>query len=171
MKDLVPLVLLFLIFYFVSFEDPIVNESVLNGFKMLHEYAREHVLLCLVPAFFIAGTISALIRKEIILKFLSARTKRYISYPVAAAGGAVLAVCSCTILPLFGGIYKGSWNRASNNVSFRRSSDKYRCCFSNSSRARLESRFGKAHCNANNSYSHWSYHGVNFPGTWSGGYC
>lgn len=106
MKELVALVLLFLIFYFVSFEDPTVAESVLNGLKMLHGYAREHVLLCLVPAFFIAGTISALIRKETILRLLSARTKKYISYPVAATGGAVLAVCSCTILPLFGGIYK-----------------------------------------------------------------
>ncbi|ODN29889.1 permease [Fervidobacterium thailandense] len=106
MKELVLIVSLFLIFYLVPFDNPAVNESILNGLKMLNEYAREHVLLCLVPAFFIAGTISALLKKETILKLLSARTKRYISYPVAATGGAVLAVCSCTILPLFGGIYK-----------------------------------------------------------------
>lgn len=73
---------------------------------MLNEYAREHVLLCLVPAFFIAGTIAAMLKKDAVLKLLGPNARRILSYPVAAVSGAILAVCSCTILPLFGGIYK-----------------------------------------------------------------
>jgi hypothetical protein len=73
---------------------------------MLQEYARQHVLLCLVPAFFIAGTITVMLKKEAILKLLGPNAKRIISYPIAAISGGILAVCSCTILPLFGGIYK-----------------------------------------------------------------
>ena len=59
-----------------------------------------------MPAFFIAGTISVMLKKDAILKLLGPNTKRYISYPIVAVTGAILAVCSCTILPLFGGIYK-----------------------------------------------------------------
>lgn len=98
--------IIFLIFYFVPFDTPLVNESILNGFRMLNEYAREHVLLCLVPAFFIAGTISVMLKKDAVLKLLGPSARRIVSYPVAAVSGAILAVCSCTILPLFGGIYK-----------------------------------------------------------------
>lgn len=100
------LIAVFLVFYFVPFDSPLVSRSVLNGFKMLNDYARQHVLLCLVPAFFIAGTISAMLRKDAVLKLLGPNAKRFVSYPVAAVSGAILAVCSCTILPLFGGIYK-----------------------------------------------------------------
>jgi len=96
----------FFVFYFVPFDAPAVKDSILNGFVMLNEYAREHVLLCLVPAFFIAGTISVMLKKDAILKLLGPDAKRIISYPIAAISGAILAVCSCTILPLFGGIYK-----------------------------------------------------------------
>jgi hypothetical protein len=98
--------LIFVAFYFVPFGHPIVDQSILNGFYLLHEYAREHVLLCLVPAFFIAGTISVMLKKDAVLKLLGPNAKRIISYPVAAISGGILAVCSCTILPLFGGIYK-----------------------------------------------------------------
>lgn len=65
-----------------------------------------HVLLCLVPAFFIAGALSALFKKEAVTKYLGPDTPRYISYPVASAAGLLIAVCSCTILPLFAGIWK-----------------------------------------------------------------
>lgn len=105
-KLFVLIVAVFLLFYFVPFDSEIVQQSILNGFKMLNEYARQHVLLCLVPAFFIAGTISVMLKKDAILKFLGPDAKRIISYPLAAISGAVLAVCSCTILPIFGGIYK-----------------------------------------------------------------
>ncbi|HSD61693.1 MAG TPA: permease [Burkholderiales bacterium] len=72
----------------------------------LAAYLAAHVLLCLVPAFFIAGGLSALVPKESITRFLGKHAPKYVSYPAAAAAGSVLAVCSCTIVPLFAGIYK-----------------------------------------------------------------
>jgi len=72
----------------------------------LAAYLAAHVLLCLVPAFFIAGGLSALIPKEAVTRFLGRTAPQYISYPAAALAGSVLAVCSCTIVPLFAGIYK-----------------------------------------------------------------
>jgi uncharacterized membrane protein YraQ (UPF0718 family) len=76
------------------------------GWISLLDYLAAHVLLCLVPAFIIAGYISAMVPKEVITRYLGPRAPRYISYPAAAFGGFVLAVCSCTILPLFAGIWK-----------------------------------------------------------------
>lgn len=106
MKEFITILLIFLIFYFVPLQSETISQSILNGFYMLQEYARQHVLLCLVPAFFIAGTITVMLKKEAILKLLGPNAKRIISYPIAAISGGILAVCSCTILPLFGGIYK-----------------------------------------------------------------
>ena len=77
-----------------------------GGLGNLAAYLAAHVLLCLVPAFFIAGGMAALIPKETITRFLGRNTRKSISYPAAAAAGSVLAVCSCTIVPLFAGIYK-----------------------------------------------------------------
>ncbi|MFO7618465.1 MAG: permease [Thermoplasmata archaeon] len=76
------------------------------GVAALVDYLSAHVLLCLVPAFFIAGALSALLNKEAITKYLGPDTPKYISYPLAAVAGTLLAVCSCTILPLFAGIWK-----------------------------------------------------------------
>jgi len=70
--------LIFVAFYFVPFGHPIVDQSILNGFYLLHEYAREHVLLCLVPAFFIAGTISVMLKKDAVLKLLGPNARRII---------------------------------------------------------------------------------------------
>ena len=97
---------LFLIFYFVPPESEWFNTAILSGIAMLHEYSTQHVLTCLVPALFIAGAIALFIKKQAVLKYLGSNTKPHISYPIAAISGAVLAVCSCTILPLFTGIYK-----------------------------------------------------------------
>lgn len=72
----------------------------------LAAYLAAHVLLCLVPAFFIAGGLSALVPKEAVTRFLGRTAPKYISYPAAALAGSVLAVCSCTIVPLFAGIHK-----------------------------------------------------------------
>lgn len=69
-------------------------------------YAREHVVLCLLPAFFIAGVIAVFVSQGSVLKYFGANAKKWISYTVAAVSGGILAVCSCTILPLFTGIYK-----------------------------------------------------------------
>jgi hypothetical protein len=77
-----------------------------TGLGSLASYLAAHVLLCLLPAFLIAGALTALMPKEAVTRFLGKDTPKYISYPAAAVGGFVLAVCSCTIMPLFAGIYK-----------------------------------------------------------------
>ena len=77
-----------------------------SGIKMLQEYLSEHVLTCLIPAFFIAGAIAVFVSKKGVMKYFGVQAKKYISYSVASVSGAVLAVCSCTVLPLFMGIYK-----------------------------------------------------------------
>jgi uncharacterized membrane protein YraQ (UPF0718 family) len=76
-----------------------------SGASSLASYLAAHVLLCLVPAFFIAGAMTALIPREAITRYLGRDASPWVSYPMAAAGGFVLAVCSCTILPLFASIY------------------------------------------------------------------
>ena len=76
------------------------------GLQSVQEYLALHVLLCLIPAFFLAGAIASLFSKESVLKYFGASTPKYISYSVAAVSGCLLAVCSCTVLPLFAGIYK-----------------------------------------------------------------
>lgn len=76
------------------------------GVRMLLEYLSLHVLTCLVPAFFIAGAIAALLSKEAVLKYFGASARKWLSYSVASCSGTILAVCSCTILPMFAGIYK-----------------------------------------------------------------
>jgi uncharacterized membrane protein YraQ (UPF0718 family) len=89
--------------------DPILSFGVLllhGGLGNLAAYLAAHVLLCLVPAFFIAGAMTALIPKEAVTRFLGRNTPRMVSYPAAAAAASLLAVCSCTIVPLFAGIYK-----------------------------------------------------------------
>jgi uncharacterized membrane protein YraQ (UPF0718 family) len=77
-----------------------------GGLGNLAAYLAAHVLLCLVPAFYIAGAMTALIPKEPVTRFLGRSTPKFVSYPAAALAGSVLAVCSCTIVPLFAGIYK-----------------------------------------------------------------
>src|SRR5512137_2886404 len=77
-----------------------------GGLGNLAAYLAAHVLLCLVPAFFIAGGMTALIPRETVSRFLGRNTPKYLSYPASALAGSVLAVCSCTIVPIFAGIYK-----------------------------------------------------------------
>ncbi|MCJ7519755.1 MAG: permease, partial [Anaerolineaceae bacterium] len=77
-----------------------------GGLGNLAAYLAAHVLLCLVPAFYIAGAMTALIPKASVTRFLGRNTPKYISYTAAAMAGSLLAVCSCTIVPLFAGIYK-----------------------------------------------------------------
>ncbi|OQX28068.1 MAG: hypothetical protein BWK80_02130 [Desulfobacteraceae bacterium IS3] len=91
--------------YFVPWDDPIIRRSGLEAFMMLREYAREHVLTCLVPAFFIAGAISVFVSQASVLKYFGSTAKKVLAYSVASISGTVLAVCSCTVLPLFAGIY------------------------------------------------------------------
>jgi len=81
-------------------------EVLRSGFEMVIYYLSTHTLTCLIPAFFIAGAIAAFIKKDAIIKYLGPDVKKKISYPIASISGAVLAVCSCTILPMFAGLYK-----------------------------------------------------------------
>ncbi|WP_345947245.1 permease [Natroniella acetigena] len=93
-------------FYLIPFEASIIQESIFEAFALAHYYAQEHVLFCLIPAFFIAGAIADFISQESVLKYFGGQAKKWLSYSVASVSGAILAVCSCTILPLFAGIYK-----------------------------------------------------------------
>jgi len=84
----------------------ILVQTLRYGWEALAEYLSAHVLTCLVPAFFIAGAIGVFVAQGAILKYFGAKTPKWLSYSVASVSGAILAVCSCTILPLFAGIYK-----------------------------------------------------------------
>jgi len=99
------IVLTFLACYFVPWGHPVIRQSGLEAFMMLREYAREHMLTCLIPAFFIAGAIAVFISQASILKYFGPTAKKILSYSVASVSGTILAVCSCTVLPLFAGIY------------------------------------------------------------------
>ena len=99
------IVLMFVAAYYVPWADPVIRRSGLEAFLMLQEYAREHVLTCLIPAFFIAGAIAVFVSQASVLKYFGATAKKILSYSVASISGTVLAVCSCTVLPLFAGIY------------------------------------------------------------------
>lgn len=92
--------------YFLPVSHPRFASGILEAFAMLHEYAREHVLFCLVPALFIAGAMASFLSSQAVIRYLGPESKKWAAYGVGAVSGAVLAVCSCTVLPLFGGIYK-----------------------------------------------------------------
>ena len=99
------IVFIFLACYYVPWDHATIRQSGLEAFMMLQEYAREHVLTCLIPAFFIAGAIAVFVSQAAVLKYFGATTKKILSYSVASVSGTILAVCSCTVLPLFAGIY------------------------------------------------------------------
>lgn len=96
----------FLLAYFAPFGAPRVQGGLLEGLLLLQEYAREHVIFCLVPAFFIAGAMQNFLSQQAVLKYLGRGASRWLAYGVAAVSGTILAVCSCTVLPLFMGIYR-----------------------------------------------------------------
>ena len=96
----------FLFAYFVPFASERVSAAVHESFLMLSEYAQEHVLLCLVPAFFIAGAIMIFLDQRSVIRYLGPDAKKFVAYGVASVSGTILAVCSCTVLPIFKGIYK-----------------------------------------------------------------
>lgn len=82
------------------------NNSLYEALALVKWYARKHVLLCLVPAFFIAGAICVFVSQASVMKYFGAKANKFLSYGVASVSGVILAVCSCTVLPLFSGIYK-----------------------------------------------------------------
>lgn len=96
----------FLVAFFVPWSAPRVSAAVNEAFLMLGEYAREHILLCLVRAFFIAGAITVFLNQQAVITYLGPTAPKLVAYSVASVSGTILAVCSCTVLPLFKGIYK-----------------------------------------------------------------
>jgi uncharacterized membrane protein YraQ (UPF0718 family) len=109
MSELWKLVLLvgaFALAFFLPIESPRMQGALLEGFWLLKDYARQHVLLCLVPAFFIAGAIGQFVSQGAVLRYLGAKAPRPVAYGVASISGSILAVCSCTVLPLFASIYR-----------------------------------------------------------------
>jgi len=105
-KPLAAILAVFGIVYVLPVGSPRFDNALLEGLWLARWYAREHVVLCLVPAFFIAGAISVFVRQEAVMKYLGEGASPWIAYPVASISGTILAVCSCTVLPLFGGIYR-----------------------------------------------------------------
>ncbi len=104
------MVAVFLLAHFLPFEAmPATGKLTTSGREallMLQDYARHHVLLCLVPALFIAGAIACFVSQAAVMKYFGAQAHKAVAYSVAAVSGTILAACSCTILPLFAGIYK-----------------------------------------------------------------
>lgn len=108
MKEWQKLLLIIAVFlgaYYIPWDSEIIGRAGLEAFMMLQEYARQHVLTCLIPALFIAGAISVFVSQAAVLKYFGAQANKILSYSVASVSGSVLAVCSCTVLPLFAGIY------------------------------------------------------------------
>ncbi len=92
--------------FFLPIESVRFNTAIAATFDLVKWYAREHVILCLLPAFFIAGVISVFVSQGSVLRYFGANAKKWLAYTVAAVSGTILAVCSCTILPLFSSIHK-----------------------------------------------------------------
>ncbi len=105
-KVLALIAAVFLAFYFLPVDAPRVGKSLQEALALTQWYAREHVLLCLIPAFFIAGAIGTFVRQESVMRYLGAKANKMLAYGVASVSGTILAVCSCTVLPLFAGIYR-----------------------------------------------------------------
>ncbi|MFA5088608.1 MAG: permease [Candidatus Omnitrophota bacterium] len=105
-KKFLLMVAAFLACFYLPVENLRFTNAIFEALALVKWYAREHVLLCLVPAFFIAGAISVFVSQASVIKYFGARANKFLSYGVAAVSGTILAVCSCTVLPLFSGIYK-----------------------------------------------------------------
>ena len=105
-KKLVVMIAVFIGCYYLPIGTARFDNALMESLQLVKWYAREHVLLCLVPAFFIAGGISVFVSQASVMKYLGAQAKKVLAYAVASISGSILAVCSCTVLPLFAGIYK-----------------------------------------------------------------
>ncbi|MFW5793585.1 MAG: permease, partial [Bacteroidota bacterium] len=96
----------FIFAYFMPIESARFKEAIMAMFDLAKWYAQEHVILCLLPAFFIAGVIAVFVSQGAVMKYFGAKAKKWVAYTVASVSGTILAVCSCTILPLFSSIHK-----------------------------------------------------------------
>ena len=105
-KPLLWIVSGFLVAFYLPVGIPRFDKAIMEAFHLVKWYAQEHVILCLVPAFFIAGAISVFISEASVMKYLGPAANKFVSYGVSSVSGSILAVCSCTVLPLFSGIYR-----------------------------------------------------------------
>ena len=105
-KPMSLIVALFIVFFYLPIDNSHFAGAVIESLALAKWYAQEHVILCLVPAFFIAGAIACFVSQAAVIKYLGGDAKKVLAYTVASVSGTVLAVCSCTILPLFAGIWK-----------------------------------------------------------------
>jgi hypothetical protein len=105
-KKFLYMIAAFLACFYLPIENLRFSNAIFEALALVKWYAREHVLLCLVPAFFIAGAISVFVSQASVMKYFGAKANKFLSYSVASVSGTILAVCSCTVLPLFSGIYK-----------------------------------------------------------------
>jgi len=105
-KSFLWIVGIFIFIYFMPVGNEKFQGAINDALSLTKWYAQEHVLLCLVPAFFIAGTIAVFVSQAAVIKYFGAKAKKWVSYLVASVSGSILAVCSCTVLPLFSGIHK-----------------------------------------------------------------
>lgn len=105
-KILLWIIAVFIFAFFMPIGSLRFNTAIAAAFDLVKWYAREHVILCLLPAFFIAGVISVFVSQGSVIKYFGANAKKWLAYSVAAVSGTILAVCSCTILPLFSSIHK-----------------------------------------------------------------
>jgi hypothetical protein len=105
-KKFLYIMAVFLACFYLPVENLRFSNAIFEALALVKWYAREHVLLCLVPAFFIAGAISVFVSQASVMKYFGAKANKLLSYSVASISGTILAVCSCTVLPLFSGIYK-----------------------------------------------------------------
>ena len=105
-KILAWILAVFAIAFFLPIESVRFNTAIAATLDLVKWYAREHVILCLLPAFFIAGVIAIFVSQGSVLKYFGANAKKWLAYTIASVSGTVLAVCSCTILPLFSSIHK-----------------------------------------------------------------
>ncbi len=96
----------FVFFYFLPLESPRFQQALAEGLALTRWYAREHVIFCLIPAFFIAGAIGTFVRQDSVMRYLGPKASKPLAYGVGSVSGTVLAVCSCTVLPLFAGIWR-----------------------------------------------------------------
>jgi len=96
----------FVFAFFMPLEQPRFKEAIMAMFDLTKWYAQEHVILCLLPAFFIAGVISVFVSQGAVMKYFGAKAKKWVAYSIASVSGTILAVCSCTILPLFSSIHR-----------------------------------------------------------------
>lgn len=105
-KPLALLAGVFLASFYLPIGQPRFDHAINEGLYLLKWYAQEHVLLCLIPAFFIAGAITVFISQDAVVRHLGSRAKQWLAYTIASTSGTILAVCSCTVLPLFSSIHK-----------------------------------------------------------------